>query len=115
MKLLPAVNGWATEMEPARQLHVRTREMKYRPPHANITVGVQAAAVDGSSACSPSCWKPLEISQNARLTTTAAQRAITVLLRPNSMASGMPIKAITSTTKGDAYMCCKATARLAVS
>ena len=35
--------------------HVRTREMKYNPPHAKITIGVQTAGAAGNKACSPSC------------------------------------------------------------
>src|ERR1043166_9118099 len=55
------------------------------------------------------------MSQNARLTTTAEHSAITVLLLPNEIASGIPIKAITITLNGAAYFRCKATASSAVS
>jgi hypothetical protein len=35
--------------------YVRTREIKYNPPHAKITIGVHTAGPGGSNACSPSC------------------------------------------------------------
>src|SRR5260370_25495343 len=95
--------------------YVLTREIKYNPPHAKITIGVHTAGPGGSRACSPSCWKPPDTSQNARLTATAEHSAMTVLLRPNEMAKGIPIKAITITPNGDAYFLCIATARAAVS
>src|SRR5436309_13635300 len=82
---------------------VLTREIKYNPPHAKITIGVQTAGPGGSNACSPSCSKPPVTSQKARLTTTAEQSAITVLLRPKEIASGIPIRAITITLNGVAY------------
>ena len=34
---------------------VRTREMKYNPPQAKITIGVHTAGAGGSNACSPNC------------------------------------------------------------
>src|SRR5436190_19049072 len=89
--------------------------MKYRTPHANINIGVHTTAGGGSSACSPNWSKPPEIDQNARLTTTAEQKAMTVLFLPNSIARGIPIKAITRTVNGAAYLCCNATASDAVS
>src|SRR5438552_17344501 len=65
--------------------------MKYKPPQAKITIGVHTAGPGGSNACSPSCSKPPVTSQKARLTTTAEQSAMTVLLRPKEIASGIPI------------------------
>ena len=35
--------------------HVLTRDMKYNPPQAKITIGVHTAGAGGSNACSPSC------------------------------------------------------------
>ena len=58
---------------------MRTREMKYRPLHAKITIGVQTAGPGGNSACSPNCSKPPEINQNERATATAEHSASTVL------------------------------------
>src|SRR5260370_320469 len=98
-----------------RPFQVRTLEIKYSPPQAKITTGVQTAGPGGRSECSPSCRKPPDISQNARLTITAAHNATTVLFRPKEIASGIPINAITTTLNGDAYLRCKATASAAVS
>ena len=88
--------------------------MKYKPPQAKITIGVRTAGPGGSNACSPSCSNPPLTSQKVRLTTTAEQSAITVLLRPKEIASGIPIRAITITLNGVAYFRCKATASAAV-
>ena len=79
--------------------------MKYKPPHAKITIGVQTAGPGGSKECSPNCWKPPDTNQNARLTTTAEHNATTVLFLPNEIASGIPINAITITLNGAAYLC----------